>query len=272
MQKYILDKGFSYKLFMLLAFSIFALVMYQGHLKNGGIYSVLFFLALALCAFQIASAVYVTFVKRSVELHIDEKNISWEMVDNKKLVSKKHINRDDIKEVKTEINYLTGNFYSSFAVTFILNNDEEIVLTDGIFYDFGLKKAEDLCRFLLDNEIGHKQDVKFAKIVKEKNIDLRKENFKFTKKDGKSYYYGFLSKNKKEFLSLRLQIEARYTDYKKIVKNANNEYLVENHDKKDSFIYLRSNAIGLFIELYNVPKIEEFKTLKEMGHRKKIGF
>ena len=272
MQRYILEKAFSYKLFMLLAFGIFALVMYQGHTKIGGIYTILFFIALGLCAFEIASAIYVTFVKRSVELYINDENITWKIYDNKKLYKEKIVKRDDLKEVKTEINYLTGNFYSSFSVTFVLKDDKEIVLTDGIFYDFGLKKAEDLCRFLLDHEIGHYQDVKFAKILKEKNIDLSKDNFTFTKKDGKSYYYGFLSKNKKEFLSLRLQIEARYKDYKKVEKNANNEYLIKNDEKKDSFIHLRSNAIGLFVELYNVSKIEELKTLKDMGHRKKIGF
>lgn len=272
MQKYVLDKAFSYKLFMLLAFAIFTLVMYQGNLKNGGIYSILFFGGLGLCAFQIASAIYVIFVKRIIEVYIDEKNITWKIYDNSKLIKEEKVCLDDLKELKTEVNYLTGNFYSSFSATFILKNDEEIVLSDGIFYDFGLKKAEDLCRFFLDHEIGHYQDVKFAKLIKEKNIDTNKKNFTFTKKDGKSYYYGFLSDNKKEFLSLRLQIEARYKDYKKVEKNANNEYLIKNDNLKDSFIYLRSNAIGLFVEFYNVERVEELKTLKDLGHRKKIGF
>lgn len=55
MQTYILEKAFAYKFFMLLAFFIFASVMYQGHISQGGIYSVLFFSSAALVAFQIAS-------------------------------------------------------------------------------------------------------------------------------------------------------------------------------------------------------------------------
>lgn len=272
MQQYILDKGFGYKLFMLMAFLMFAMVMYQGHIQNGGIYSILFFGSAALCSFQVVSALYVIFVKRVVELTIEEDKISWKIFDNKKLYKENSVERSKIKEVKTEINYLTGNIYSNFQVIFILEDNSEVILTDGLIYDFGLKKAEDLCRFLLDNNIGDEQDVKFAKLIKELNIDLGKEDFKFTKKDGKSYYYGFLSKNKKEFLSLRLQIEARYTDYKKVEINTNNAYKITCDTKKDSFIYLRSNAIGLFVEYYNLAKNEELKTLKELGHRKKIGF
>lgn len=271
MQTYILDKGFGYKLFMLIAFSLFALVMYQGHLKSGGIYSILFFAALALCSFQIVSSAYVLFIKRSVEIYIDEDNISWKVFDNKKQIKENAVKRADIEEVKTEINYLTGNIYSNFTVTFILKDKSETILTDGMLYDFGLKKAEDVCRFLLDNELGNEQDIKFAKLIKQMNINLSEEQ-KFTKKDGKSYYTGILSKNKKEFLSLRLQIESLYGNYKNVKKNANNEYLVESDNIKDSFIYLRSNAIGLFVEFYNVSKKEELKTLKELGHRKKIGF
>lgn len=271
MQTYILNKGFGYKLFMLIAFSLFALVMYQGHIKNGGIYSILFFIALALCSFQIVSSIYVLFVRRSFEINIDENKISWKVFDNKRVIKENFVNKDEINEVKTEINYLTGNIYSNFTVTFILKNETEIILTDGMLYDFGLKKAEDLCRFLLDNELGNKQDIKFAKLIKQLNINLEEEQ-KFTKKDGKSYYTGIISKNKKEFLSLRLQIESLYSDYKTVKKNANNEYLVEADTIKDSFIYLRSNAIGLFVEFYNVSTKQELKTLKEMGHRKKIGF
>lgn len=89
---------------------------------------------------------------------------------------------------------------------------------------------------------------------------------------GDSHYYGFISKNKKEFLSLRLQIEALYTDYKLIEKNGNNEYLIKNGDSKDSFIYLKSNVFGIFVEFYKVGIKGELKTLKEMGKRDKIGF
>ena len=271
MQKYILNKGFGYKLFMLIAFSLFSLVMYQGHMKNGGIYSILFFASAALCAFQIASVFYVIFVKRVVEISIDKERITWKFFDNNKLQKEDYLILNEIKEVKTEIKYLTGNIYSNFTVTFILKNDEEKVLTDGLIYDFGLKKAEEVCRFLLENELGDEQDIKFSKLVKELNIDLSKEQ-KFTKKSGKSYFTGIISKNKKEFLSLRLQIEALYKDYKTVKKNANNEYYIESEDKKDSFIYLRSNAIGFFVEYYNLSKNEELKTLEQMGERKKIGF
>merc|ERR1711879_546932 len=154
------------------------------------------------------------------EITINEDTILWKFFDNKKLIKEKSLNRKDIKEVKTEINYLTGNVYSNFTITFLL---------------------------------------------KELNIDLNNKEQKFTKKDGKSYYIGILSTNKKEFLALRLQIESLYNDYKKVVKNGNNEFLVESENIKDSFIYLRSNAIGYFVEFYNVSRKEELKTLKEMG-------
>jgi len=143
LQKYILDKGFGYKTFMFIAFSLFALVMYQGHIQNGGVYSILFFGGLALCAFQVASLVYVLLVKRSVKISIDKNLITWKSYDNKKLHNEQSIKRDEIKEVKTEVNYLTGNVYSNFAITFTLKDNTEIVLSDGLIYDFGLKKAED---------------------------------------------------------------------------------------------------------------------------------
>ncbi len=270
MQTYILEKGLVYKLFMLLAFSLFSLVMYQGYINQSGIYTILFFISIILIAFQIASIFYTVFVKRTVELTIDNKKIKWKIYDNKKLHKQETINLNQIKEVKTEINYLTGNIYSNFNVTFVLNN-KELILTDGLLYDFGLKKAEEVCKFLLENNLGHKQDIKFSKLVKELNIDLTKNQI-FSKKEVKSSYVGVISKNKKEFLSLRLQLETLYKDYKIVEKNANNEYLVKNNNIKDSFIYLRSNAIGYFIEFYNVSKKKELKTLKQMRKREKIGF
>lgn len=169
------------------------------------------------------------------------------------------------------MNFLTGNFYSSFQVIFKMNNDEEIILTDGLFYDFGLKKAEDICKFLLNNDLGDEQDIKFAKLTKDLNIKLEEEQV-FTKKDGKSFFVGVISKNKKEFLGLRLQIENLYPEYKDIQKNANNEFLVKSDTIKDSFIFLRSNAIGYVVEFYNVSRKEDLKSLKQMGKRQKIGF
>lgn len=271
MQKFILEKGYSYKLFMFIAFLMLALVLYQGYIKNGGIYTFLFFGAAGLCAFQVASFLYVTFVKRTVEVSIDKEKVSWKIFDNKKLIKEDFVFIDKIKDLKTEINYLTGNIYSNFQVTFILDDNSEKVLSDGLIYDFGLKKAEELCRFLLDHELGDVQDIKFAKLIKELDIDLSKEQ-SFTKKDGKSYYYGFISKNKKEFLGLRLQIDSLYPNYKIIEKNINNEYLVKSAEVKDSFIHIKSNAIGYFVEFYNVTKKEELKSLKQMGKRNKIGF
>ncbi|WP_417328054.1 hypothetical protein [Halarcobacter sp.] len=270
--KLTLDKAYSYKLFMLVAFSLFASVMYQGHIQQGGIYSILFFAALALCSFQIASTVYVTFIKRTIDINIDDTFISWYFSDNNKNNKEVKIKLEDIKDIKTEINYLLGNFYSSFQVTFLLNDDSEIVLTDGITYDFGLKKSEEVCKFLLDNDLGEQQDIKFAQLIKELNIDTSKTNQKFTKKAGSSYYVGIISDNRKEFLSLRIQIETLYDDYKKVEKNVNNEYLVASDTIKDSHIHLKSNAIGLFVEFYNVSRKQELKTLKELGKRKKIGF
>lgn len=271
-KKLTLDKAYSYKLFMLIAFSLFALVMYQGHIQQGGIYSILFFAALGLCAFQIASTIYVTFIKRTIKINIDDKFISWHFSDNNKNNKEVKIKLEDIKDIKTEINYLLGNFYSSFQVTFLLKDDSEVVLTDGITYDFGLKKSEEVCKFLLDNDLGEQQDIKFAQLIKELNIDTSKTNQKFTKKAGSSYYVGIISDNKKEFLSLRIQIETLYDDYKKVEKNVNNEYLVSSDTIKDSHIHLKSNAIGLFVEFYNVSRKQELKTLKELGKRKKIGF
>ncbi|NVJ54572.1 MAG: hypothetical protein HWD90_12855 [Campylobacteraceae bacterium] len=270
--KLTLDKAYSYKIFMLIAFSLFASVMYQGHIQQGGIYSILFFIALALCAFQVATTIYVTFIKREVEITISDKEISWCFFDKNKKHKEVKINIEDIKDIKTEINYLLGNFYSSFQVTFLLKDDSEIILTDGVIYDFGLKKAEEVCRFLLDNNLGEEQDIKFSNLIKELKIDTNKTNQKFTKKDGNSYYVGILSDNKKEFLSLRIQIETLYDDYKKVEKNANNEYRVSSDTIKNSHIHLKSNAIGLFVEFKNVQRKEELKTLKEMGKRKKIGF
>ncbi len=271
MQKYSLEKGFAYKLFMLIAFSLFSSVMYQGHISQGGIYSILFFISAFLIAFQIASIFYVLLVKREVEIFIDEKKISWKFFDNEKLYKQNSILRENIKSVRTEINYLTGNIYSNFTITFLLDDNRKVILTDGLLYDFGLKKVEDICIFLLNNNLGDEQDIKFAKLTKEFDIDLSKEQL-FTKKVGKSYFVGVISKHKKEFLSLRIQIEALYTDYKIIEKNTNNEYLVKSNKIKDSFIYLRSNALGYCVEFYNVSRKEELKTLKQMGKREKIGF
>ncbi len=198
MKTYILEKGFVYKLFMLLAFSIFSLVMYQGHIIKGGIYSVLFFATIALIAFQIASIFYVSFIKRKIEIKIENNKISWKFFDNKRVFKEEELDLDKIKDIKTEVNYLTGNIYSNFTITFILKDSSQVVLTDGLLYDFGLKKAEDVCRFLLDNELGEKQDIKLSKLIKEQNIDLSKEQV-FTKKDGKFYYVGVVSFNKKSF-------------------------------------------------------------------------
>ncbi len=267
MQIYILEKGLIHKLFMLIAFVLFTAVMYQGHISTHMIYTILFFLFLALCAYQVVSILYILFIKRTLELSIDENTISWKFYDNKRLHKEFEIKRHDIKEVKTEINYLTGNIYSSFSAIFKLKNDKSIILTDGILYDFGLKKAEQICTFLLNNEIGDNQDIKFIKLIKELNIDLEKEQV-FTKKKIDSYFIGVISKNKKEFLGLRLQIEALYTDYKKVEKNANNEYLVKSHKIIDSSIHLRSNAIGYLVEFNNVKRKEDLKMLKNMKRQK----
>lgn len=270
MQIYVLEKGFTYKLFMLIAFSLFSSVMYQGHLKGELIYTILFLGSAALCAFQIASIFYVIFVKRTLHINVDKKSIMWEIFDNKRLVNKVSINLNDIDNVKYEVNYLTGNIYSRFTVTFILSDKSEIQLTDGLIYDFGLKKAENLARYLLKHGLGDPQDVKFAKMIEELNIDIYKEQ-KFSKNYDDSYCMGIISKNKKEFLSLRLQIESLYKDYKIVEKNANNEYLIKADKNRDSFIYLRSNAFGYFIEFHKVQRKEDLKMLKEMG-RQKIGF
>lgn len=267
MQVYILEKGFMHKLFMFIAFLLFTAVMYQGHISKHGIYTILFFIFLALCAYQIVSILYVLFIKRTLELSINEDVISWKFFDNKRLHKEFEIKRSEIIEVKTEINYLTGNIYSSFSAIFKLKNKETVVLTDGILYDFGLKKAEQICTFLLNHEIGDLQDIKFVKLIKELNINLEKEQI-FTKKESDSYFVGLISKNKKEFLALRLQIEGLYTDYKKVEKNANNEYFVKSEKIKDSYIYLRSNAIGFLIEFHNVERKEDLKMLKNMKRQK----
>lgn len=270
MQIYVLEKGFIYKLFMLTAFSLFALVMYQGYITGETIYTILFIVSVALCSFQIASFIYVLIVKRTIHFKITEKEVCWEIFDNKKLQKKICVNRDEIDEVRTEVNYLTGNIYSKFTLTFVLKDNSEIELTDGMIYDLGLKKAEHMCRYLLNNNLGHEQDIKFAKLLNEENIDTFKEQ-KFSRNDGDFYYIGVISKNKKEFLSLRIQLESLYSEYKIIEKNANNEYLIRNENNKNSYIYLRSNAFGYFIEFYKVKRKEELKMLKEMG-RQKIGF
>lgn len=186
------------KLFMLTAFCIFSLVMYQGHIQKGGIYSILMYLTFLLIAFQIASIFYVIFVKRRLELNIDEKIFSWKVFDNKRVSKEININLEDIKQTKTEINYLTGNIYSNFTITFILNNDAIIELTDGILYDIGLEKAEDISTYLLNHNLGNTTDIEFANLIKELNIDITKEQ-KFTTKDKKTYILGVISKIKKNF-------------------------------------------------------------------------
>jgi len=69
-------------------------------------------------------------------------------------------------------------------------------------------------------------------------------------------------------LSLRLQIESLYKDYKIVEKNANNEYLIKRETHKNSFIYLRSNPFGHFVEFHNVKMKQDLKMLKEMGRQK----
>lgn len=271
MQRFILEKAFVYKLFMLTAFVMFTLVMYQGYLKDIKIYAILYYIGIALCAFQIASFFYVLFIKREVELSVDEESISWKTYDNKKQVKEEKVNLSDIEEVKTEVSFLTGAIYSSFTLTLVLKDKKEISLTDGLLYDFGLKQAEELCRYLLNHNLGHTQDIKFSKLIKSSNIDISEEQI-FFKKDKESYYTGVISKNKKEFLSLRLQIDALYDDYKIVENNTSNEYFIRNNEKKESFIRLRSNAIGYFVEFYKVSRKEDLKSLKQMGKRNKIGF
>jgi hypothetical protein len=267
MQTYKLQKDLGSKLFMLLAFSIFSTIMYQGHLKGENIYTILFIGALLLAAFQIASIFYVLFIKRTLELSIDADTISWSFFDNKKMFKQNSIKIDNIKDVKTEINYLTGNVYSTFQVTIKLKDENEVVLTDGLLYDFGLKQAEEICRYLLNNQLGDKQDVKFAKLINDLDIDLTKEQL-FSKKDSKFNMIGIISKNKKEFLSLRLQIENIYSNYNNVKKNSNNEFMVTCDDFKNSYIYLRSNALGYVIEFNNLKEKEKIKMLKDMGRQK----
>lgn len=271
MQTYVLDKGYSYKIFMFIAFSFLCLVMYQGHISKQGIYSILFFASLIFLAFQIASFVYVSFVKRVVEININEKTLTWLVKENNKEIKNISIDLESIEDIKTEINYLTGNIYSNFTITIKQKDSEDIVLSDGLFYDFGLKKAENVCKYLLKHNLGDSQDIKFSKLIKTQNIDTNKEQV-FHKKEANSYYTGVISKNKKEFLSLRLQIESLYKEYKNIEINSNNEYKIKSDEIKNSFIHLKSNAIGYFIEFSNVSRKEDLKSLKQMGKRNKIGF
>ncbi|AXH08830.1 hypothetical protein CP960_00955 [Malaciobacter halophilus] len=255
-------KEIIYKLYMLVAFAMFALVMYQGYLQKGGVYTLLLFLAFFLMAFQVASIIYVLLVKRTLELKVENNTLSWTIFDNKRVYKKNSINIDDIKQTTTEINYLTGNIYSSFTATFILKDDTKVELTDGILYDFGLEKSEEIATFLLKHNLGDEADIRFSNLVEQLNIDIKKEQ-KFTKKDGKSYVIGVISKNKKEFLALRLQVESLFSDYNDVQKNTNNQYLVKNPNLKDSYISIRSNPIGYMVEFYNVNKKCELKMLKE---------
>lgn len=261
MLKIDLKKEIVYKLFMLLAFFIFAMVMYQGHIQKGGIYTILLAVSGLLMAFQIASIFYVLITKRRWELTINEKNITLKVFDNKRLYKTQEINIDEIKDVKTEINYLTGNVYSNFNITFTLKDDKQIVFTDGLLFDLGLEKAEDICRFLLGHNLGDKTDVSFSKLVRELNIDTTKEQ-KFIKNEENKRINGFISKNKKEFLALRLQIENYYPEYNVPKSNTNNDYLIKPANS-DSYIHLRSNAIGYMVEFYKVDKKIELKMLKE---------
>lgn len=255
-------KEIIHKLYMLIAFVMFALIMYQGHIQKGGIYSILMFVSLFLMAFQIASILYVFFIKRRLELSIDKEYISWNIYDNKKIYKQQKIKLEDIKETKTEINYLTGNIYSNFTITFTLKDDSILTFTDGILYDIGIEKAHEIARYLLEHNLGEQKDIEFANIVKQLNLDIKKEQ-KFTKNMPNSTIIGVISNNKKEFLALRLQIEAVYKGYNDIKKNSTNEYLVENPEIKNSYIYLKSNAIGYMVEFYNVNKKPELKMLKE---------
>ena len=252
---------------MLIAFTIFALVMYQGYLKGEFIYKLLFFASIGLCSFQIASIVYVMLVKREIEITIDPSAIAWKIIDNKKIVKTFEIKRDKIVDVKTQIAYLTGNIYSNFTITFILDDGQEEILSDGLIYDFGLRKAEELTKFLLENGLGESQDLKLTKLIKELEIDETKEQ-KLTKKLQDSSYLIAISKRKKEFLSLRLQIEALYKEYCYVEINSNNAYKIKKDKNSDSYIYLRSNVFGYFIEFYKVKKVADIKILKEMGRQK----
>ena len=108
-QKFILEKAYSYKLFMLVAFLLFAAVMYQGHIQQGGIYSILFFATLALCAFQIASIFYVTFIKRTLKLTINNNKISWSFFDNSKQIKEKTLNINDIKKAAAILKDVLAN-------------------------------------------------------------------------------------------------------------------------------------------------------------------
>ncbi len=267
MYNYRLEKGLSYKLFMLLSFSIFAAIMYQGHVKDERIYTILLICSLLLCAFQFASIIYVFIVKRVLLLNINEELISWEFYDNKKLFKKNFIKINDIKDIKTEINYLTGNIYSTFQITFKLKDDDEVILTDGLMYDFGLEQAQDISRNLLKHNIGDEKDVRFSNIIKELEVDITKEQI-FTHKISKNNeIVGIISKNKEEFLSLRLQIEKIYSTHEIVKKNTNSEFLLED-DSTNSYIYLRSNVLGYMVEFNNVRQKAKLKIFKDMGRKK----
>lgn len=261
MLKLTLKKEIVYKLFMFVAFGIFAMVMYQGHIQKGGIYSILLIISFLLMAFQIASIFYVIFTKREWELTINDKTLTLKIFDNKKVHKEQTVNLEDIEDTQTEINYLTGNIYSNFTITFTLKNNKEMTITDGMLFDLGLEKAEEICRFLLKHNLGHKQDVRFSKLVNELNIDTTKDQ-KFSKNEKESRIVGVISKNKKEFLALRLQLEHLYPQYNIPEKNSNNEYLIKPANS-DSFIYLRSNAIGYMVEFYKVDKKVDLKMLNE---------
>lgn len=81
-------KEIIYKLYMLVAFAMFALVMYQGYLQKGGVYTLLLFLAFFLMAFQVASIIYVLLVKRTLELKVENNTLSWTIFDNKRVYKK----------------------------------------------------------------------------------------------------------------------------------------------------------------------------------------
>ncbi len=84
---------------------------------------------------------YVSFIKRKIEIKIENNKISWKFFDNKRVFKEEELDLDKIKDIKTEVNYLTGNIYSNFTITFILKDSSQVVLTDGLLYDFGLKKS-----------------------------------------------------------------------------------------------------------------------------------
>lgn len=237
------------KFFMLIPFCMIALVMYQGALKETGIYSVLFFASILLILFQFYTIITVAIKNQELIMDITKDELNFKIIQQNRVLLEQNIKRADIKDIETHIFFNSAKFYSKFCAKINLKNGEEVLLKDDFRYKFDENKAKEITRFLLENGYGNPPALKFYNLLKSKNINPENPCV-FSQKEGNKYFVGLISEDKNEFKSIKRQVLLQYYDFKQLIENKPDLFIVE--DEKENYIRVDVVDRGYLIELLNV--------------------